>query len=137
MCHRARAFQLYCAVTSTVFIVSLEIVVKSSATLEIVAQMLQGVNVDLMRVAKHIERLVDLFKIDRKNDQTVFKGLMKNMEKTADVLGLTLTKLRNTSMQCHRSNIPSDSLEEYYRMSIFVLECERIGWLQSGMDIMN
>lgn len=117
---KQKAFQLYCAVTSTSFVVSLEIVAKYSATLEVVAQMLQGVNVDMMKVSKHIIRLVDLFKEDRSNDSTVFVGLMDNIKETAEVLGLTLTMPRVTSAQRHRSNVPSDSVQDYYRRSIFI-----------------
>ncbi|XP_054283488.1 52 kDa repressor of the inhibitor of the protein kinase-like [Macrosteles quadrilineatus] len=117
---KQKAFQLYCAVTSSTFVVSLEIVAKYSATLETVAQMLQGVNVDLMRVAKHIERLVDLFKEDRKKDEVVFKDLMANVDTTTEVLGISLTRPRTNTKQSHRSNVPSESVEDYYRKSLFI-----------------
>ncbi|XP_031341628.1 zinc finger MYM-type protein 1-like [Photinus pyralis] len=121
---KQKAFQLYSAVTSTVFIVCLEIVAKYSAQLEIVAQMLQGVEVDLMRVSKHIERLVEVLGADRQNDENEFTALMKNVAKTAEDLGLTLTTPRVTKKQCHRSNVPSSSgsmnIADYYRRSVFI-----------------
>lgn len=82
--------------------------------------MLQGVDVDLLRVSKHIQKLIDLFQADRTNGENEFQTIMKRVEKNAEELGITLTMPRIVGKQTHRANQPYQTLEEYFRVSIFL-----------------
>lgn len=118
---RQKAFQLHCAVTATSFFICMQIIAVYSSKLEIVTQMLQGPSVDLLRVSAHIQRLVGIFKTDRLNSVKEFDKIMVTVEQNAAALGVTLSKPRVISgKQAHRSNQPSETISDYFRVSIFL-----------------
>ncbi|XP_028145905.2 52 kDa repressor of the inhibitor of the protein kinase-like [Diabrotica virgifera virgifera] len=117
---RQKAFQLHCAVTNTAFVICLHVIAKYSAKLEIVTQMLQGVSVDILKISKHIQKVTELFSSDRQNGEKEFDNIMANVETTANKLGIELTCPRVAARQVHRPNHSTQTINEYYRKSIFL-----------------
>ncbi len=99
----------------------MQIIAVYLSKLEIVTQMLQGPSVDLLRVSTHIQRLIDIFKTDRLNSVEEIGKTMTTVEQHAAALGVTLTKPRIINgKQVHRSNQPSETLSDYFRVSFFL-----------------
>lgn len=63
--------------------------------------MVQVVDVDLMRVAKRIQRLLEMFGADRENAEHEFKDMNTSIGKAADSLGITSTHPRMAIKQHH------------------------------------
>ena len=88
--------------------------------LEPVTQSLQAVEIDMMGVRNHIEKLMDIFRTHRNDAERVFaQDLFPEVKTVAEELGIDLTMPRQCARQVHRSNI-GGSLEEYYRRRIYV-----------------
>lgn len=118
---RQKAFQLHCAVTTTSFLICMQVIAVYSSKLEIVTQMLQSPSVDLLKVSTHIQRLAEIFKSDRTNSVEEFAKKMLTIEQNAAALCVTLTKPRVIGgTQIHRSNQPSETLNDYFRVSVFL-----------------
>ena len=117
---RKSAYQLHCAVTRPVFIVSFVIMAKYSAILEPVANVLQGKNMDLVMVSKHISQILDVIKKDRQEIDNFSNVIMKKTEDIAEKVGVELTKPRITPKQVYRSNPPSETATEYWKRSLII-----------------
>uniref|UniRef100_A0A6P7FAN0 52 kDa repressor of the inhibitor of the protein kinase-like n=1 Tax=Diabrotica virgifera virgifera TaxID=50390 RepID=A0A6P7FAN0_DIAVI len=82
--------------------------------------MLQGVSVDILKISKHIQKVTELFSSDRQNGEKEFDNIMANVETTANKLGIELTCPRVAARQVHRPNHSTQTINEYYRKSIFL-----------------
>ncbi|CAH1108108.1 unnamed protein product [Psylliodes chrysocephalus] len=118
---RARAFQLFTTTTSSCFVISLNIISKYSAMLEPVANMLQGIDIDLFAVKKFIGDFTEVKK-HRHDAESVFHSIYEDAVKIANACGFELTVPRLAGKQTCRANYQakSSSPEEYYRISIFL-----------------
>ncbi|KAH6925414.1 hypothetical protein HPB50_004960 [Hyalomma asiaticum] len=98
---RQRAHILYCATTSSSFIVCLHIVAKYSARLEPVTNVLQSVSMDFHSVHDHITELQNIFCGHRTNAEEQFSDIMKT------AIGDVVSELSQTP-ESHvvRANVP-------------------------------
>ncbi|XP_050546850.1 uncharacterized protein LOC126908636 [Daktulosphaira vitifoliae] len=123
---REGAFYLYFSASNFLFIITMTIIAKYSAILEPVTNILQGESIELYKVREHMETLLEMFESDRINAIESFNLLFINAKSIANDLDLTITCPRITGKQLHRNNYPSETPEDYYRVSVFVPYLESI-----------
>ena len=94
-CHvRQEADHLHTAITSSVSIVSLAIILKYSTVLEPICQMLQSPTTDILQVQKHTAFLLNMFDNHRKNAEKKFRdNFIEHHVSTDIVISLSKPKL--------------------------------------------
>ena len=109
---RQEAHQLVCAVTASSCIVCL-VIAKYATMLEPTAQFLQSVQLDrLLKVQGHIHELAGIMSKHREDCDVYFRDIFGKAKELADDLGIEIHMPRlAASRQIHRSNPPSDSVE--------------------------
>ncbi|CAH1106730.1 unnamed protein product [Psylliodes chrysocephalus] len=117
---KSKAQQLLCSVSSSQFIMCLNIIAKYSSLLEPVANKLQGVSIDLLSVKYHVDTLITMFEKDRTNANSVFSNIFKKCTEIANELNIDIKTPQTIPCQNYRSNIQGKSPEEYFRISIFI-----------------
>ena len=105
---------------SSTFIVCLVIIAKYSSQLEPVTQSLQSVQLDTMKVYQHVQNLISMFEDQRTYAEREFSKLWSEAEQHAEELNVTLTAPRVCGRQKNRTNVVTDSAEEYFRISIYI-----------------
>lgn len=93
---------------------------KYSAILEPVANVLQGKNMDLIMVRKHVGEILDVIKKDRQEIEHVSDELLKKSHDIAEKVGVEITVPRIVQKQIYRSNPPSETAIEYWRRSLII-----------------
>ncbi|XP_049950625.1 zinc finger MYM-type protein 1-like [Schistocerca serialis cubense] len=86
-----KVWQLYCTLTSPTFILTLKVIAKYSAKLEPVTNILQSVNINLLEVSEHIQRIVKMLLDDRENAEAEFEMIMKSAESNYSALEIDVT----------------------------------------------
>ena len=88
--------------------------------LEPTVQILQSVQLDLLKVQGHIHELLAIMSKHREECDVYFKDMFGKATELADDVGIEIHMPRLASRQTHRSIPPSDSVEEYNRRSVYV-----------------
>ncbi|XP_038062983.1 zinc finger MYM-type protein 1-like [Patiria miniata] len=118
---RQTAHQLFCASTTANFLVTLRIIARYSALLEPITQSLKAVNLDLLGVQEHIQKLLNVLRSHRSESEQVFtQDIMPVVKQTAEELSIDLSLPRRCGRQMFRSNPDSNSFEDYFRKSVFI-----------------
>nr|XP_034992903.1 52 kDa repressor of the inhibitor of the protein kinase-like [Zootoca vivipara] len=117
---RTSAHLLHCVVTKPSFIVGLVMIAEYSAILEPAANVLQGKNMDLIRVRKHIGLILDLIKTHRQEIEHVSDELLQKAHDIAEKVGVELSVPRISQKQIHTGNPPSETAIEYWRRSLII-----------------
>jgi hypothetical protein len=118
---RQNAHQLFCSTSSSAFIFCLVIISSYSALLEPVTQALQSVNLDMLKVQNHIENLLKIFRLHRKEAEDVFRtDIFDKVMIIVEKLNIQLTVPRQCGRQIHYSNPGSSNVEDYFRQTIFI-----------------
>lgn len=114
------ANQLLCTASKPVYIVSMIIIVKYSARLEPIANMFQGVQLNLLKIKNHIQEQVEIFVEHRENANSYISDIMKHAYKIGKDIGISIKPPRITKRQVNRSNPPFKTTEEYFCRSIYI-----------------
>lgn len=117
---RAKAFQLHCAATKSLFIICVFIIAKYSALIEPVVNALQSKSLDLFSCSKHINRILSVLNEHRTNIDICIQGLLDDAEKFAEHIGVELHIPRVISRQTHRSNPPSSDFSDHWKKSLLI-----------------
>lgn len=117
---RNNAFLLFSAVTRPIFIICAFIISKYSALLQPVVNILQGKQLNLLQCYNHIETVLSTVRNHRESADSVMGDIYASAKKISDELGVELLTPRVVGRQHHRSNIPSDSPEEYWKRSVLI-----------------
>lgn len=117
---RQMAYQLYSACTHSKAIVSLVVISKYSSMLEPVCQALQAVELDLLKVYIHVQEIINILKQHRENAVSQFEDILTAAKNLADEINVDLSIPRQAKKQTFRPNHPCNTLNEYYRRSIFI-----------------
>jgi hypothetical protein len=117
---RTKAHQLSWATSTSQFIISLNIISKYSAQLEPVTNKLQAKFIDLYSVQNYIQNLLTIFNNNREQSDIVFNDVFNNSVFMAEKIGAEIKIPRIISKQKNGSNYKTDSIEHYYRLSIFI-----------------
>lgn len=117
---RAKAFQLHCAATKSIFIICVFIIAKYSALIEPIVNALQSKSLDLFSCSKHINRIVNVLNDHRANVDSVNQSLLDATQEFCEIIGVELQMPRVSSRQTHRSNQPSADFADYWKKSILI-----------------
>lgn len=117
---RKTAFQLHCAATKFVFIISTCIIAEYSALLEPVANILQSKNLDLLQCTNHIKKILSVVKTHRETADVIIKDLLISAQDIAMKILVEIQLPRVIERQQNRSNPPATSPDEYWKQSILI-----------------
>ncbi|XP_042913321.2 52 kDa repressor of the inhibitor of the protein kinase-like [Parasteatoda tepidariorum] len=117
---KVKANILLTAATTPTYIVSLFVIATYAAKLEPVCNQLQKVNTDLREVTDYVVKLIDVLQIHRNNASEEFTAIFTKAEHICEELGIEMNRPRVASRQVHRSNLPSENAEEFFRRSLFI-----------------
>ena len=110
------AHVLLSACSSCTFLICLFIVANYSSILEPVAQMLQSVQLDVVKAQQHISSLINIIKNHRDHAEEHFwDDILSKARPLADKLGIELVLPGICSRQTHRANSTGMDFETYYR----------------------
>ena len=115
-----KAHLLFTAITTPTYILTLLVIATYSAKLESVCNQLQQVNMNIKDVTAHIIQLTDVLQSHRDNVSEEFSLIFKKAQSICEELDIELKQPRLNKRQVHRSNLPSENAEEYFRRSIFI-----------------
>ena len=110
------------ASTKLIFIVALHIIAEYTAILEPVTKKLLEVNLHLDKLNQHLIQLIDVLQTHRSAEEQ-FLIIFAKIQKSCDI---DLQIPRQDKRQTYRSNHQSDSVEEYYRKSIYIFYLDSI-----------
>lgn len=115
-----KAHLLFTAITTPTYILTLLVIATYSAKLESVCNQLQQVNMNIKDVTAHIIQSTDVLQSHRDNVSEEFSLIFKKAQSICEELDIELKQPRLNKRQVHRSNLPSENAEEYFRRSIFI-----------------
>lgn len=113
---RSNATSLYNSITSFTFIVSLVMVEAPMQHLVPLCNMLQDTQANLLNAAAHASSTI---KVLEKKRNEGFQALWDKACQLADDLDIKVGMPRQAKRQGHRSNVPSVSPEQYWRLNLF------------------
>ncbi|CAH1153707.1 unnamed protein product [Phaedon cochleariae] len=88
---------------------------------------LQGVNQDVVTATRCIEEhIIGVLKDKRKNCDVGFKNIFEDCKTIMEKLDIDIKLPRITKRQANRSNIPSSSPEEYFRLTLYIPLLENV-----------
>ena len=88
--------------------------------LEPVTQMLQEVEMDIIKVQKHISNLIHQFTNHRDSCDDTFKTLYSEIQELSVELDSEVSCPRLCKKQTKMSNYTFESTEDYYKVSIYI-----------------
>ena len=89
--------------------------------LELVTQALQAVQLDVLDVHDHIQQLLVIFETHRREVEVGFnEDIMVHVDKIVKPVGIELRTPRQCGRLTQRPNYQSKTVEEYYRVAIFI-----------------
>lgn len=116
----AGATQLLLSIKQPEFIVTLHVVAKVFAINLPLCRQLQTPNIDLanaMKLAKDVEELIREMRVNAVN---VFSSIFAAVTTLCQYLDVELLMPRLSKRQTNRCNVQTDSIEDYFRISVFV-----------------
>lgn len=118
---RTKAHQLSVCTSESSFIISLKIISKYSSILEPVTNVLQGISIDMLSVKQQIESILSLLEKHRDADlDTIFSEIFRKSLEITQEFGIELKMPRTSNRQVYRANYETQSVEEYFKRSIFI-----------------
>ncbi|CAI6358162.1 unnamed protein product [Macrosiphum euphorbiae] len=116
---RSRTFQLSCAASKDTFVVCLIIISTYSSILEPVVN--KFVKTNLYTVHQYIKTsLLSILRMHRTQCDRYFKNIFETIKKTTIDLDIEIKIPRLSNKQTNRSNHNVTTLEQYYRVSLFL-----------------
>jgi len=117
----AHVLSLLSACSSCTFLICLFIIANYSCVLEPVAQMLQSVQLDIVKAQQHISSLIDIIKNHRDHAEEHFRDdILSKARPLADKLGIELVLPRICSRQTHRANTAGLDFQSHYRTRLYI-----------------
>ena len=116
----SKARTLLSAIRESDFIVSLRCAVHVFSLTKSLSELFQKKSLDLLDAKNCIKDLLDVLQQKRENCEEMFAEIFKAAEKTIIEKNCSFTYKRMVQRQTCRDNVPSDTLEEYYRRSIYI-----------------
>lgn len=102
------------------FFINLHVLQKALKLSLPLSKYLQTVNLDLnlaVQTAMHLGETLEKMR-DRAEDS--FSAIFKSASESALLFEIAVTKPRTANRQTMRNNVPADSVEEYYRRSVYI-----------------
>lgn len=119
-CASTKANGIYSSIHRFEFIVSLNILVNLLVLTVSLSRHLQAEKIDLWESYRMVDNIINLLKDYRNNSEEKFRKIYQDAENTARTFDIDIKIPRLTGRQTYRTNIPSDSPEQYYRVSVYI-----------------
>ena len=116
----SKARTLLSAIRESDFIVSLGCAVHVFSLTKGLSELFQKKSLDLLEAKNCIKDLLNVLNRKRENSEEMFAEIFRAAEKTIIEKDGSFTYKRIVQRQTCRENVPSDTLEEYYRRSIYI-----------------
>lgn len=117
---QTKAHQLYTAVVTPTYNVSLLVIPAYSAKLEPVCNTLQGLNTNIKSVYDYLAKFNKICESHRTNAVEEFKVIFHKASEICTKLEVELKVPRIVARQTLKSNHPHENVEEFFRRSIFI-----------------
>lgn len=111
---------LQSAISASSFLVSLYILEYIFSYSILLSRFLQSENIDLALAINHTYKLKEKLQDIRNNAENEFRNLFQKVESKCRELDTTLNMPRIVGHQTNRCNIQCTTVEEYYRISVFI-----------------
>ncbi|CAH1104324.1 unnamed protein product [Psylliodes chrysocephalus] len=105
---------------TTQFMISLHCLSYFLSLTNSLSKLLQTKSLDKNKAQTLVNDILSLLNEKRKNVDSCFSGIFKDVKNLHKKMNLNLMMPRITLRQKHRVNTPGDSIEEYFRRSIFI-----------------
>ncbi|KAK6991092.1 52 kDa repressor of the inhibitor of the protein kinase [Biomphalaria glabrata] len=116
----SKAKNLATALLESEFIIALYCISDILVLTQPLSKTLQAENFDLLQAAEHSKRIVEILQFKRKNADSEFHALFAKATEAAMKLEVEFKIPRQASRQINRVNIDTLSVEEYYRIAIYI-----------------
>ena len=116
----SKAYSLIASLTRFEILVTLYILQDIFSTAVPVSSSLQGRQLDLRRADELIDDTIAVLKARWENAATHFAGIFAACARVAGELNIPHNVPRRAGQQIHRSNHPTSSAEEFYRVSVYI-----------------
>lgn len=116
----SKARTLLTAICTCEFMVSIYSLASLLCVTISVSRILQSVNADISNSTKVINDVIDNLEKKRKNSTDEFKSLFEECKNEMNKLEIDIKKPRIVSRQNSRCNYSTNSVEDYYRISIYI-----------------
>lgn len=115
-----KAFSLLHSLASSEFIISL-VILENVMTLTLpLARKLQAEYMDVLNAMNLVDATLKSIQEQRTQNNECFQKLFERPEKLASKMGTELKKPRTVNVQRNRSNVQTDTVEDYFRLSFYL-----------------
>lgn len=114
------AFSLLQTIMSSEFLVSLVILADILGITLPLSRSLQAIEIDILSAVQLINTTTASLQRQRETSSDAFKKLFAMVEALANEIGTEITVRRITGHQTNRFNIQTQSVEEHYRLSVYI-----------------
>ncbi|CAH1113779.1 unnamed protein product [Psylliodes chrysocephalus] len=126
---------MHAAACKSSFIVLVSLIAKYSAILEPVANILQMKTLDIVKVNNHIQTIVEMLRVNRKNAENVTAENLKEAGDIAKPLNFDITVARIAGRQKHRNDPPAQNPCDFSKRSLKIPNLDSIiGSLQDDEE---
>lgn len=115
----SNAFALMHSILSSEFLISVVVLAEVLGVTLPFARKLQAEYMDVLKATQLVEATIQSLQEKRDNSTDTFKELCKQSANLTDEMGTDIQKPRPTAQQKNRSNIQTESAEDYYRMAVY------------------
>ncbi|KAK4873687.1 hypothetical protein RN001_013047 [Aquatica leii] len=115
------AFSFLRSILSSEFLIS--VVVLLAEVLEVtlpLSRKLQAEYIDVLNSSQLVEATIQSIQEKRDNSTETFKELYNNAAELVEEMGPEIQMPRTTARQKNRSNVETESAEDYYRMTVYI-----------------
>jgi hypothetical protein len=116
----SNAFAFLHSILSSEFLISVVVLAEVFGITLPLARKLQAEYMDVLSAAKLVETTIQTLQEKRDNSAETFKELYHQSIKMAEEMGTVIQKPRTTNLQKNRSNIQTETAEDYYRMTVYI-----------------
>lgn len=113
-------FSLLQSIMSSEFIISLVILSDILGITLPLSRSLQAIEIDILSAVQLINTTTASIKRQRETSTDTFKKLFNQAEVMANEIGADITVRRIAGRQTNRPNVQTQSVEEYYRLSVYI-----------------
>lgn len=114
------AFAFLHSILSSEFLISVVVLAEVLGVTLPLARKLQATYIDVLKASQLVEATIQSIQEKRDNSSDTFKELYNQATDLAKEMGTEIQMPRTTARQKNRSNVPTESAEVYYRMSVYI-----------------
>jgi len=122
----ARSNELVSAISKCDFICSLFIIESFSSLFLPLSTILQSQDLDIFGALEHVDSIATVMQQRRDDAENEFKQLFDEVSDVCNELDIDIRLPRRCGRQTQRDNHPAQTVEEYFRISIYISYIEQL-----------